>query len=193
MTRLVGLVVVMCALVAGCAASSTSENIQTVELADRVGGTIDGDHRLFGATQELSATIGNEITTSGVVPMTCIPSRTDPVGVLLGLEIVDWMVADAQVTVSLTTTYAKLGSHPSGCSDPSILIADSMFLLGPNDETLHATGEVQRDDATTLIFELGDRVVGDWTAVLLPTIEYALGNGDRQTSIYGFVGHYALT
>ena len=151
-----------------------------------------GVHRLFGATEQLSDTIGNEITSSGVVAMRCIPSRSDPVGVLLGLEIVDWTLGEAELSVSLNTTYAKLGSHPSGCSDPSILIGDSMFLLGPDDETLHAASAVESDGTTTLVFDLGGRLAEDWTAVLLPTIEYALGNGDRQTSIYGLVGHYAL-
>jgi len=149
-------------------------------------------HRLFGETERLSEVLGTEIVSSYVVPMTCIPQRTDPVGVFLGLEITDWQVTGDQVTVSIQTNHARLGSHPSGCADLAIVTVDSMFLIGPDDETVHATEMLFGGDGTTLVFDLGGRRPEEWSAVLLPTITYSLANGERQTSIYGLVGHYEL-
>lgn len=153
---------------------------------------VDAAHPLFGATELLSDVVGSDLLASEVVPMACIPSRTDPVGVFLGLRIVDWQVEADMVSVSIRSNHARLGSHPSGCSDPMLVMQDSMFLLGPDDEAVHASRAVEADGATTLVFDLDDRSAAGWSAVLLPTIDYALGNGDRQTSIFGFVGHYAL-
>ncbi len=160
----------------------------SVLIEDRAGRA----HPLFGEAEPLSAVVGNDLRASEVVPMRCIPSRTDPVGVFLGLQIVDWDVSADAVTIDVRVNHALLGSHPSGCSDPFVVLQDSMFLLGPGDEAVHAEPALVAGDTATLAFDLAGRASTRWSVVFLPTIDYQLANGDRQTSIFGLVGHYAL-
>ena len=149
-------------------------------------------HPLFGVAEPLSTVVGNDLRASEVVPMQCIPSRADPVGVFLGLQIVDWDITAEAVLVDVRVNHALLGSHPSGCSDPFVVLQDSMFLLGPDDEAVHAQPIAVDGDTATLAFDLAGRMSDRWSVVFLPTIDYKLANGERQTSIFGLVGHYAL-
>lgn len=124
--------------------------------------------------------------------MQCIPSRLDPVAVTLVLEISEWLATDDRLAVSVRTGETRLGSHPSGCSEPEPLLEQSMFLLGPSDQTILATNALETGDVTTLIFEFGDFRPAALSAVLLPTLEFTAGDGERQTTIFGFMGFYQL-
>ena len=67
-----------------------------------------------------------------------------------------------------------------------------MFLLGPDDATVLASEAVVDGDATDLIFELGEFSSAELSAVLLPTLEFTAGGGQRQTTIFGVMGFYHL-
>lgn len=147
--------------------------------------------------------IGAPIVDSVVLPLACIPSRSDPVGTFLDITVVSAAVDDREVTVELGATEVRFGSHPSGCSGPVVLPAQSVFLLGDDRRPLFATsaataagetaaGEGTSGSGTTLTFDLNGRPAESLSVMLAPTIGYLLGNGDRQTTTYGLVGVYDL-
>lgn len=177
--RLCGVVVVVvsCAIACGPAGSNAPVRVA---------------HPLFGVTQPLSEALGTDIRSSQVVPMRCIPSRSDPVAVTLALEITEWLLRDNILAVRVRTGEVRLGSHPSGCSAPRPLIDQSLFLLGPGDTTLLAADSVEDAEGTTVIFDLGERMASAWSMVLLPTLEFTAGDGGRQTRVLGLMGFYHL-
>ena len=179
MSRVLAVVVAVVMVASACSSRAETEILSI-------------SHPLFGTTERLSEIVGTDIRSSQVVAMQCIPSRVDPVGVWLELEIVDWLVTDEEFAVRLRTSDSRLGSHPSGCSDPSPDLEQSMFLLGPGDQTVLASYAEEIGDTTDLIFELGDLAVESLSAVLLPTLEFTAGGGERQTTIFGLMGFYQL-
>ena len=135
--------------------------------------------------------IGTELTANSVVSLPCIPSRRDPVGVWLSIQVHDAQVEDDAFTLALEATDARLGSHPSGCSNPETLVAQSVFLFD-GDEPVFASSESTVDDIVTLTFALQGRPAADLDVVVLPTFAFNMGDGNRQTTIFGLIGKYSL-
>lgn len=141
----------------------------------------------------LSEAIGTTIVDSQVVGLACIPSRTDPVGVFINLHIVDARLGDEVFQLQLAATDTRLGSHPSGCHDPDLVLAQSVFLLSSEDDTVLADRSSTAAGITTLEFDLDGHDPDQLAAVLFPTVSYAAGDGERETASYGLVGMFLLS
>lgn len=136
--------------------------------------------------------VGTELTDNRVVSLPCIPSRRDPVGVWIGLHIIDARSIGDDLQIEVEPTEARLGSHPSGCRSPELLPAQSIFLLIDGHETVLAERQSQTVAVTTLHYALADADGAMIDVVVLPTIGFELKNGERQTTIYGLLGRYSL-
>ncbi len=148
---------------------------------------------LYSDATPVADVVGEELFDSGVLGLSCIPSRVDPVGTFFDFVIGEIEVAADTVLVMVERQDVRFGSHPSGCRSPQVMPGQSWFLLGPELEPLFAVAEGIADDGTVSVaFELGDIDADQLVLVLAPTIEYLLGNGDRQTTTYGVVGAYTL-
>ena len=135
--------------------------------------------------------VGVELTANRVVSMPCIPSRRDPVGVWLGMQIIDVTISDDAFTLELVETDARLGSHPSGCRDPETMLVQSVFLID-GDDPIFAQQQSLTAAGTRLVFQLDDKSPSDFDVVILPTFEFEMGNGMRQTTIFGLIGRYSM-
>lgn len=135
--------------------------------------------------------VGTELMANRVVSLPCIPSRRDPVGVWLAMQVVGAEVAGDMFTLDLLQTDARLGSHPSGCRNPGILLAQSVFLFDGSDPVF-AQEQGLREDSTRLVFALADRDVADFDLVVLPTLGFETGDGMAQTTIFGLIGRFSL-
>lgn len=146
----------------------------------------------FGPVQlSLDEIVGTEIEVNRVVSMPCISSRRDPVGVWFGLRVHDANVEADVFTINLEETDARLGSHPSGCRSPAMLLAQSVFLLS-GDDPVFSSSESTEGAVTKLAFKLDGRSPEDLDVVILPTFEFLMGNGMRQTTIFGLIGRYSM-
>lgn len=135
--------------------------------------------------------VGTQVKANNVVAMPCIPSRNDPVGVWLAMAVSKAEVVGDVFTITLQETDARLGSHPSGCRNPTTLFAQSVFLLD-GDEPIFATAQSEAGPLTTLEFSVTDRSLDELDLVILPTIEFEMGDGVRQTTVFGLIGRYSL-
>ncbi|MGI9606037.1 MAG: hypothetical protein ACR2P0_07850 [Acidimicrobiales bacterium] len=140
----------------------------------------------------ISDEVGTTINHSAVVPLACIPSRNDPVGVFISVRLTGATIDSDSVSVSLESTDTRLGSHPSGCHDPELALAQSMFLLGPDDNAILAERTTTSGSEVTLHFDVAGRDLDSLAAVLLPTLAYRRGDDSPTTGVYGFVGAWRL-
>jgi len=146
----------------------------------------------FGdSVSSLDAAVGTEIKANGVVGLTCIPSRADPVGVWVGIRLDSIDIGTDAVVLGLQSTDARFGSHPSGCRDPQILLADSVFMVEGSSDPIFASSQAVIDGVTLLEFELTESAT-DYDVVFVPTFAYELKNGDRQTTVFGNIGRYSI-
>lgn len=149
-------------------------------------------HPLFGASEPISAVVGEVMTSSYVVPLQCIPVRVDPVGVFVELEIVGWEIVEPGLALRVRVDGARLGSHPGGCSDPDLVMPSSVFLMDDDEMTILPSEAYGDGNTTTLVFDLDGADHRTYAAVVFPTLEYLDRAGERRTIIYGFVGFYEL-
>ena len=135
--------------------------------------------------------MGTELLATEVVPLPCIPSRNDPVGVWLGVRIHAAGITSGAYIIELQQTQARLGSHPSGCRNPQVLLANSVFLVGDSEPIFASTASTS-GDVTTLMFQLDAPTARGLDLVVLPTIEFEKKDGTRETTIFGLIGRYSL-
>ena len=106
--------------------------------------------------------------------------------------ILGWQVEDDAFSISLRASDPRFSAHPSGCRDPQLELVQSVFLLGPDDETVLPSSAYLEGEATKLVFELDGRSPETWAAVLFPTLSFDDKSGERRTTIFGIVGFYEL-
>ncbi len=131
------------------------------------------------------------LVSSRVVPLPCIESRSDPVGVFMTVEVVGAEVRRDVAAITIRPTDIRLGSHPSGCREPEVLAEESWFVLD-GDTTIEATAKSVSGDETTVFFDLSVVEAPEVAAVLLPRIGYLDGSDMRRTSAYGPIEAFRL-
>ena len=142
--------------------------------------------------RSIADVVGTELTATNVVGMQCIPSRVDPVGVWIGIRVTDADVSEDRFTIGLEQTEARLGSHPSGCANPELKLAQSVFLLAGDDDSVLASAAAADGSITRLVFDLAGREPDDFDVAVLPTIGFSRGDGSPATTIFGFVDRIPL-
>ena len=161
--------------------------------SSRTTATARAPESLYADATPIADVVGVKLFDSGVLGLSCIPSRVDPVGTFFDFVIGEIEITADTVLVMIERQDVRFGSHPSGCRSPAVMPGQSWFLLGPDLVPRFAVAEgVASDGTASVAFELDGRSDDDLVLVLAPTIEYLLGNGDRQTTTYGVVGAYEL-
>lgn len=154
-------------------------------------GGIDRDEKFGPVASPVSELVGTELSANSVVDLPCIPSRRDPVGVWLAMRVDRAVPAADSFLLGLEQTDARLGSHPSGCRAPELLLAQSVFLLDDNDDPIFAAKEAVIDGVTLLEFDLEGPAV-DHELMVVPTFRFEKKDGNLETTIFGTVGRYSI-
>ena len=155
-------------------------------------GSDDEASRFGPVVSTVDEIVGTELAANRVVSMPCIESRRDPVGVWIAMRVTDAELDDGLFTLDLQQTDARLGSHPSGCRNPAILLAQSVFLFDGRDLVFARDQEMQ-GESTRLVFAVGDQRATEFDLVILPTFTFDKGDGRPETTIFGLLGRYSLS
>ncbi len=136
--------------------------------------------------------IGTQVAGSSVVPLGCIPSREDPVGTWVRIDVVDIRSDAGTIDVDLSPVDARFGSHPSGCSEPEIVGEESALVLTPDGAEPPSSASTSADGVASMRFDLGDWPESEVAIVILPRLTYLDGSGGERVTSYGVLEAFTI-
>ena len=100
--------------------------------SSRTTATARAPESLYADATPIADVVGVKLFDSGVLGLSCIPSRVDPVGTFFDFVIGEIEITADMVLVMIERQDVRFGSHPSGCRSPAVMPGQSWFLLGPD-------------------------------------------------------------